>query len=113
MLFIGTTAPLGSGGVWDSSVNSYPGYPAQTNYQKLLQGTVFSDVAGSLAVWQSGDGTHWDYHDTIAVSASTGAKISVQVVGPWLKLIYTNGGSAQSVFRLFATLNDTGSGEPG
>jgi|ERR1700747_1157151 len=113
MLFLGTTVPLGSNGVWDSSVNSYPGYPAQTNYQKLLQGTVFSDHSGSLAVEQSGDGTHWDWVDTIAVTGGTAGKISVQVVAPWIKMIYTNGSTAQTTFRLFATLNDTGSGEPG
>lgn len=113
MLFLGTTVPLGAGADWESDTDSYPGYPIQTNYQKLLQGTVFSDQSGSLAVQQSGDGTNWDFVDTIAVTGGTGSKISVQIVAPWLRLVYTNGGTLQTAFRLFATLNDTGSGEPG
>jgi hypothetical protein len=113
MLFIGTTVPLGSGADWESDSDSYPGYPVQSNYQKILQGSVFADQAGTLYVEQSGDMVNWDLQTTITVTASTGEAINVTVVLPWVRVRYVNGGSDQTIFRIFATLNDTGSGEPG
>src|SRR6202035_3831582 len=115
MLFLGTTTPLGSAGTWDSSVNSYPGYVAQTNYQMTLQGTLFSDHDGTLYIDQGGQvitqtqyalTVDWDYTITIAYTGGTGITINEPVNSPYIRLRYLNGSSAQTAFRLLCSLND-------
>lgn len=122
MLFLGTSIPLGDAGTWDSSENSYPGYIAFTNYQMTIQGTLFSDQDGTLFIDQAGDYTvtgqytatsDWDYTITIPYTGATGINIFETVVSPCLRVRYTNSSTPQATFRLFLTLNNTGSGEPG
>ncbi|MDE3077996.1 MAG: hypothetical protein KGJ86_21435 [Chloroflexota bacterium] len=68
-----------------------------------ITGTVFADQAGTLNIDQSSDGGgHWDYTTTIAITASTGAAFSVEVVSPLARLRYVNGSSAQTAFRLYS-----------
>jgi len=73
---------------------------------RRLIGTVISDQAGTLYVQQSPDGQNWDVQSTFSVPANdaTGGGVgwSVEVVAPYARLSYTNGATAQTVFRLYA-----------
>jgi hypothetical protein len=122
MLFLGTTTPLGDAGTWDSSVDSFPGYVAQTNYQMTLQGTLFSDQDGTLYIDQGGQvltqtqyalTIDWDLTTEIDYTGGTGVAINETIVSPYIRLRYVNGATPQTEFRLLVSLNNTGSGEPG
>jgi hypothetical protein len=104
MLFIGTEAPLGSAGTWNSAVNSYPGYPVLTNFEQAITGSVKSDQSGSCIVEQSGNGTDWDVSTTITVTGGTTSNINVAIIHPYLRIRYVNGGTAQGYLRLYARL---------
>lgn len=81
----------------------------QTQGFGRIVGTIFSDTAGSLTISQSSDGTHWDQVDTVAVSASTGAKFSIEVVAPFAKVAFAGGGTqSNGTFRLFTWLRRSG-----
>jgi hypothetical protein len=68
-----------------------------------ITGTVYSDKAGTLYIDFSPDGTNWDYSTTaVSVSAGTGTGFSEEVVAPFARLRYVNGGTAQTTFRLYA-----------
>lgn len=79
----------------------------------------YSDVAGSLAVQQSNDGTNYDVLRTIPYIAAAQTAIAVPITAKYGRLVYTNGVGAQAAFRLFAAkkkgvdhtaqLNDIGS----
>lgn len=64
---------------------------------------VFSDQASAtngLSIQQSQDGTNWDIKDTFSVSASTSFQTTVNVVGQYFRIVYTNGSTNQGTFRL-------------
>ena len=61
----------------------------------------YSDVAGSLAIQQSFDGTNWDIVKTIAYTAAAVVGISVPIQGRYGRVVYTNGGVNQTTFRLY------------
>lgn len=67
-----------------------------------IVGTVYADEAGTLEVQQSPDGTNWDAVTKLDVAASTPTSFSVDVVGQYGRLNYTNGATAQTTFRLYA-----------
>ena len=64
-------------------------------------GLVYSNVAGSLRIEQSGDGLSWDVIDTIGVTPPEGAKFSVEKVAQHARVRYVNGGTPQTIFRLY------------
>lgn len=68
-------------------------------FDKIV-GSVFADQTGTLDVNQSYDGTHWDVQSSITVNASTPTGFNIAVVAPYAQLVYTNGTTAQAVFRL-------------
>lgn len=64
---------------------------------------VFSDVASAtdgLSIQQSSDGTNWDHTDVYTVPANTGKNYSINPHAQYLRVVYTNGGDAQTSFRL-------------
>ena len=71
-----------------------------------VTGSIFSDQSGTLEVQQSPDGTHWDVVDTLYYpGGSQGLQFAVPVETPGAaqgRLVYTNGATAQTVFRLYA-----------
>jgi len=74
-----------------------------------IVGIVFSNVAGSLSIDQSIDGINWDYTATpVAVSAGTGTVFNVPLYGPFVRLRYVNGGTAQATFRIGAKFSSAG-----
>jgi len=82
---------------------SFVGTSVSTLGVATIQLIVFSDVASSaagLAIQQSSDGTNWDFTDTFTVYALTGFNTTVAAIGSFARVVYTNGASAQGVFRL-------------
>lgn len=64
---------------------------------------VFSDqasAANGLQVQFSSDGTNWDMSLSESVSAATGASFSFAPRAKFYRLVYTNGGTNQTSFRL-------------
>ena len=67
-------------------------------------GTVYADVDGTLKIQQSPDGTNWDVETSISVTGGEGKGFSVEIVAPYMRVVYENGSTAQSVFRLYVYL---------
>jgi hypothetical protein len=91
-----TTTPLLAGGVFTGS-----------SFEILNSGVVFvnvySDVASAtdgLSIQQSSDATNWDHSDHFTIPAATGKNFAINPHARYIRVVYTNGGSAQSVFRL-------------
>ena len=96
MAWIGTSSVLGSNGTWTSSA-------IKTNLAGSVRGIVFSDKGGSLTIEFSSDGTNWDYKTTaISVTGGTGKSFNEAIVAPYFRLVYTNGATAQTEFRIAA-----------
>lgn len=102
-------APLGSNGVYKttSGVGANDAFIRTNGYSRVC-GTVFANQAGTLNVDWSSDGVNVDYTDTVAVTASTGTKFSLEVVAPYASIRYVNGATGQTTFRLFAWLRRAG-----
>lgn len=96
---VSTTAPLLAAGDFSSG-------PLQTTRALSITGTAFSDVAGNVFVDQGGDGLNWDFTTEIAVSAGVGAEINVTLVDQFYQVRYVNGGTPQTVFRLYVNPRD-------
>lgn len=79
-----------------------------TDTADSITGSVFANQAGALHVKQSGDGVNWDVDDTIAVTASTGTKIAVDILLPYAQLVFVPTGTAPTVLRVFARLSSAG-----
>jgi hypothetical protein len=89
-----TTTPLPANGLWTSPVDSDPA-------TGRIVGSVYANQPGTLCVEQSGDGTNWDVVDCFDVSAGFGIGFSVEKVCLHARVKYTNGPTAQTVFRLY------------
>lgn len=92
-----TTTPLIADASYDSASFNLIGF-------SIITGGVFSDQSGSLEVQQSPDGTNWDVLSTFAVTGGTGQGFSVEIVYPFGRIVYTNGATAQTIFRLYSFL---------
>lgn len=91
-----STATLGSGGVFTGTSDNV------TDFSSILI-NVFSDVASAalgLSVQQSSNGTNWDLVDTYTVPAGVGKTYSVAPTARFFRIVYTNGGTIQTAFRL-------------
>jgi len=91
-----STTNLGSNAVFTGTSESTVGY-------KEIRIYVFSNVASAtdgLSIQQSSDGTNWDIVDTYTISAGVGKTIGVPRQGIFFRIVYTNGASAQTSFRL-------------
>lgn len=64
---------------------------------------VFSDVAsasGGLIIEQSQDGTNWDTQDVYSTLASTAFQTTISLTGQFYRIVFTNGTTNQTTFRL-------------
>lgn len=71
----------------------------------------YSDVASAtdgLVVQQSSDGTNADHDDVFSIGAGSAKNFAINPHAKYYRVVYTNGGSAQSTFRLQSKLNTTG-----
>ena len=72
--------------------------------------TAYSDVASDtngLSIEQSSDGVNWDSKDTYSIPAATAKLYAPQPAAKWFRVVYTNGASVQTVFRLQTVLKKT------
>jgi hypothetical protein len=71
---------------------------------------VFADVASAtngLSVQVSSNGSNWDDVQTRTVAAGTATHMAIGLSARYCRVVYTNGSSAQSAFRLSTTLLST------
>lgn len=93
-----TTTPLAEDGVFTGEAFKVLNYG-------IYFVSIFSDVesaADSLCIEQSHDGTNWEHTDEFEIPANKGKNFSINPFAEWIRVVYTNGSVAQSVFRLQA-----------
>jgi hypothetical protein len=91
-----TTTPLGISGVFTGTSEDISNYSA-------INITVFTDeasVANGLSLEWSSDGTNWDHVQTHSVLASTSFVLQAMGESNFFRVVYTNGATGQTVFRL-------------
>ena len=66
-----------------------------------------ASATDGLSVQQSTDGTNWDHTDEFTIPADTGKTFSFQPAAKFLRVVYTNGGTLQTFFRLQTVLKST------
>lgn len=73
-----------------------------TAYASVTVSVIASHASATdgLSMQQSSDGTNWDIVDVYTVPAATGKTFGVQVTAKFFRVVYTNGGTNQSSFRL-------------
>lgn len=97
-----TSVALGIDGVYTGATQEVLDYP-------LIFINVYSDVASAidgLSIQQSSDGINWDHTDEYTIPASTGKNYSVQRMAKYFRVVYTNGSTAQTEFRLQVVLSE-------
>jgi hypothetical protein len=73
--------------------------------------TIYSDVPSAtegLSIQQSTDNTNWIISDTYSIAAATGKTFAVPRQARYFRIVYTNGGAAQSTFILQVTYKRIG-----
>ena len=77
------------------------------HYSTRIVGQVYADVASAangLSIEQSYDGISWDYMTQYSVLAGVVLPFSVDIVGKYVRVVYTNGQGAQATFRTSVSL---------
>ena len=89
---ISTSAPLGAAGVFTSD--------GDTRFFDRITGTLFADQAGTISIKYSVDGINFDGEQTRAYVASELLCIDTANKARFVRVTFTNGAIAQTVFRL-------------
>lgn len=98
-----SSTPLGADGVFTGTSEDVSGFPTVTV-------SIYADVGSAidgLSVQFSADGTNWDHKDAFTIPAATGKVFTVSRVARYFRMVYTNGSTAQSAFRLQVILNES------
>ena len=91
-----TTSTLSGAGVYTGTAVNITSYA-------IVFVSVYSDVASAtdgLSLQQSSNGTNWNHSDDYTIAAGASKNYSINPHGQYFRVVYTNGGSAQSSFRL-------------
>jgi len=88
-----STTPLAGNGTFSGTGIDVSGYGVISIF-------VFTDKAGTLNIEFSTDNTNWDEVIPYSISASTAEHVQIGPLAKFFRVVYQNGGSAQSVFRL-------------
>lgn len=91
-----STTPLGISGVFTGTGEEIKNYAAVTV-------NVFADVASAtngLSFQWSSDNTNWDHVETYDVPAGVGRAFNITIRARYFRVVYTNGGTGQTTFRL-------------
>lgn len=91
-----STTTLAAGGVFTGTSEDVTEYAD-------IRVTVFADVASAtdgLSMQQSANGTNWDVTDVYTIAAGAGRTFSLGASARFFRLVYTNGGTIQTAFRL-------------
>lgn len=99
-----STATLLSGAVFTGTSDD------SLNYNEIRVTVIASHASATdgLSIQQSSDNTNWDSTDTYTIPATTGKTYSVPRQARYIRVVYTNGGTNQSSFRLQTILNRLG-----
>lgn len=95
-----SSTPLGIGGVFTGTAIDV------TQYASVIV-AVKSDVVSAtdgLSIQFSVDGTNWDHVDPHTISANTSHSLTVAPQAQYFRVVYTNGGTGQTYFRLQSLL---------
>lgn len=96
-----TTATLAASAVFTGTAE------ACSNFASIVV-SVYADqpsAINGLSVQQSSDGTNWDIFDTYTIPAFNGKTYSFQPASSFYRIVYTNGATAQTAFRLKTVLH--------
>lgn len=96
-----TTTPLGGGATFTGTADETTSYNSVT----VLTYSDVASAADGLKVQWSSDGTNWDITDSFTIEAATGEDYHFGVMARYMRVTYTNGGSAQGSFRLQTLLH--------
>ena len=100
-----TTTLLGANATFTGTARDLLGYTQVSVF-------VYSNVAsatGGLNLQFSTDGTNWDEDQAVTISAANAQHVSVSVIARYFRIVYTNGGTAQTTFRLQTILKSLSS----
>lgn len=77
------------------------------NYNEIRISVIASHASATdgLSIQQSTDNSNWDVTDTYTIPAATGKTFSVPRQARYFRLVYTNGATLQTSFRLQTILN--------
>lgn len=91
-----TTSVLGAGAVFTGTSEDI------SNYAVVLVNVFASHASATdgLSLQQSSNGTNWDITDTYTIAATTGKVFALNPAAQFFRLVYTNGGTLQTSFRL-------------
>jgi hypothetical protein len=98
-----SSAPLAADAV-------FTGVSVETLPFAVIVVSVYSNVASAtdgLDIQQSTDNVNWDFCDQFSIPAATGKTFSFQPQSKYLRIVYTNGSTLQTAFRLSTTLKKT------
>lgn len=73
-----------------------------------ISGMVFADQAGTVYIEQSADGVNWDISTSYPVTANNGKGFNEPLYGPYVRIRYVNGATAQGTFRLYSRFTSAG-----
>lgn len=80
------------------------------NYNEIRITVIASHASATdgLSIQQSSDNSNWDITDTYTIPATTGKTYSVPRQARYFRIVYTNGATLQTSFRLQTILNRLG-----
>lgn len=101
-----TTVPLAANGVWTSLT-------LETGLADKIVGMVFTDQDGTIFIEQAADlaadGTsNWDISTSYPITAGDGKGFEEDILGPYARVRYVNGGVDQTAFRLHVRMTSAG-----
>lgn len=91
-----TTSVLAGGAVFTGTSEDISGYG-------VVHVSVFAShpsATDGVSLQQSTNGTNWDFADTYTVAATTGKMVAVNPGAQFFRVVYTNGATLQTSFRL-------------
>lgn len=96
-----TTATLTSGSIFTGTSDD------ALNYNEIRITLIASHASASdgLSIQQSSDNSNWDISDTYTIPATTGKTFVVPRQARYVRVVYTNGGTNQTSFRMQTLLN--------
>lgn len=91
-----TTSVLSGGAVFTGTSDSV------VNYASIMVSVFAShaSAADGLSLQQSSNGTNWDITDTYTIPATTGKVFTINPSSSFFRIVYTNGATLQTSFRL-------------
>lgn len=110
---LGTTALISTVNSSTSLLNSgsvFTGTSEDISQYAEVRVFVFSDVASAidgLSMQQSSNGTNWDNADVYTIPANTGKVFGIGIGTQFFRVVYTNGATNQTSFRLQVTYHKT------